>query len=166
MSAPPAEFVVQYTPELIDQASITFRDYQFKRYGPTLIVACIVNAAVLAIGVWSGMKTDALLAFIALVVVIGPTWLLYKYFVAPRLYAASLKQVLPSSARMSIDTESVALVGRENATIPWALVRVVVETDDLFLLIVSPFAFTLIPRTGLPSDVYNILHAKSHSSAA
>ena len=116
MPTQPVAFDAEYSPELIELAARTFRDYLLKRYGPWLIAACIVNAVGLALSLWLGAKTDAILAGVVFIVVLGPVWLLYKYFVGPTQYAARLKRFLPSHGRVSVGSEAVSLVTLPSAS--------------------------------------------------
>jgi hypothetical protein len=166
MPTQPSAFDAEYSPDLIELAAYTFRDYQFKRYGPWLISACIVNAVGLALSLWLGV-TGALLAWVVFIVVIGPVWLLYKYFIAPSQYASKLKRNLPSHVPISVGSEAVSFVVRgQEATIPWSIVKAVVETQALFLLVLSPIASTFVPKSGLPIEAYDMLHSRSRSGAA
>jgi hypothetical protein len=159
-------FDAEYSSELIAEASFTFRDYLFRRYGRWLMAACVVNAIGLALSIWLGSNADSVLTGISVIVVLGPIWLAYKYFVGPSRYAARLKAMLPASGRTSVGSESVALVVRgKEVAIPWTLVKVVLETEGLFLLVLSPLSFVFIPRRGLPTEVYETLHAKSQLGA-
>ncbi len=167
MPAQPVTFDAEYSPELIEQAAHVFRDYLFRRYGAWLVAACVVNAAGLALSLQLGAETGAALAAVVFVVVLGPMWLLYKYFVGPSQYAARLRGVLPTSGRMSVGPESVSLMVRgQEAAIPWSMVKLVVETEALFLLVLSPFACAFVPRAGLPVEAYEALHKRSRPRAA
>jgi hypothetical protein len=164
--APPA-FDAQYPPELFDQAARSFRDYLFRRYGPLLVAACVVNAIGLAVVLWFGVKSVVVLAGLVFIVVLGPAWLLYEYFLAPSRYAARLKHALPLSNRVTITSESLALTVRDReAAIPWTTIKAIVETQALFLLVLSPFAFAFVPRSGLPVEAYDTLHSRAQASAA
>src|SRR4051812_475656 len=112
MLTEPVAFDAEYSPELIEQAARTFRDYLFKRYGPWLVAACIVNAIGLALSLLLGAKPNAVLAGVAFIVLLSPVWLLYQYFIRPSQYAARLKRVLPMHGRISISAEAVSLVVR------------------------------------------------------
>ena len=158
----PIVFEAEYSPQVIEQASRAFRDYLFKHYGSWLAGACVVNACGLAVLLTLGGPYGFMLAPILLIVFIGPVWLLYKYFATPARYAAKLKRLLPPSARASVNSESVTLMTRDReATIPWRVVKAVVETPSVFLFVLSPFAFTFVPRSGLPEEAYAMLRSKS-----
>lgn len=160
-------FDAEYSPELIDEAGRAFRDYLFRRYGPWLVAACLINAMGLALSLWLGLETGPVLWGVVFIVVIGPVWLAYEYLFEPHRYAARLKRVLPSRGRLSVDSEAVSLVVRgQESKLPWSLVKVVVETQAFFLLVVSPFAFTFVPKSGLPVEAYDTLRAKSQIGAA
>lgn len=162
-----AAFEAEYSGELIEQAGRAFRDYLFRRYGPWLIAACLINAIGLALSVWLGAPPGPILWGVVFVVVVGPVWLLYEYFVEPHRYAARLKRVLPSRGRVSINSEAVSfLVRGQESKLPWSSVKVVVETQAFFLLIVSPFAFTFVPKSGLPVETYDTFRARSQARAA
>ena len=109
MYEPPIVFTAEYTDELVQHAVRSFRDYLFKRYGPLLIAACIVNALGLWLAVHFGADAGVALLGVAFVVVLGPTWLLYKYFSIPSQYAAKLRRVLPPRSRVSLAAASVSL---------------------------------------------------------
>ena len=102
-----------------------------------------------------------------LIVVLGPTWLVYEYFVEPRRYAAALKRILPPHGRVSVSSDSVTLVVRGQETkLPWSLVKAVVDAQAFFLLVLSPFAFTFVPKPGLPKEAHDALLARSQRGAA
>ncbi len=165
-------FEAAYPTELIEQAARAFRDYRFRRYGPWLIAACLVNGlgfALLAwVGTWPGVHLDLLpMVGVGVIAAIGPIWLLYEYFVAPQRHAARLRAILPPYVRISLgpDALRVSAKGKE-AAIPWPRIRAVVETNALFLLVLSPGAFGFIPRAAMPMEAYEALHAKSGKGAA
>ena len=162
-----ATFDAQYTPALIDKATQVFRDYRFKRYGALLIAACAVNALVFGLVVWLRAEGGLALLWFVLIIAAGPAWLLFEYVIAPRRFAARLKRALPSSARVSFGRQSVSFVfDGQTVTVPWTDVKAVVETEALFLLVVSPFTFLLLPRAGIPSVGYRALHARSWPAGA
>jgi hypothetical protein len=172
MSTPQIAFNARYSPELIEEATRTFRDYRFRRYGSTYFAACLINAVGLALALWFGAKGGAFesvvfiasTALIVFVVVSGPVWLLYQYFLEPSRQAAVLRQLLPPQLPMSIGPTTlwITTAGREIA-IP---VKVVVETNALFLVVLSPFAFALVPRSDLPREAFELLHGKAQPGAA
>lgn len=167
MYEPPIVFTADYSDDLVVQAARAFRDYQFKRYGPLLVAACAVNALGLWLALNFGAEAGVALAVVVFVVVLGPTWLLYKYFVAPSQYVARLRRVLPSQSRVSLAAASVSLRAQgQQVEVSWSAVKAVVETSALFLLVVSPFAFTVLPRLGMPVEAYEFLHARSRYRAA
>jgi hypothetical protein len=163
----PIAFTAEYTDELVQHAARSFRDYLFKRYGPLLIAACIVNALGLWLAHHFGAEVGVALLGVAFVVVLGPTWLLYEYLSIPSRYAVKLRRVLPPRSRVSLSVASVSLERQgQEAVLPWSLVKAVVETSAMFLLVVSPFAFTFVPRLGMPAAAYETLHARSRYRAA
>lgn len=163
----PIVFTAQFADELMVQAAYAFRDYQFKRYGPLFITACIVNALGLWVVLRYGAEADVRLVAIVLLVILGPTWLVYKYFVAPSHLAAKLRRRFPSEMRVSMAFASVSFdVQGEQVEIPWSAVKAVVETSNLFLLVVSPFAFMFLPRISMPVEAQESLHARSRYRAA
>jgi hypothetical protein len=167
MHEPPIAFTAEYTDELVAHAASAFRDYLFKRYGLLLISACVINAIGLWMAVQLGAEASLALFLMACVVVLPATWFLYKYFSIPSQYAAKLRPLLPPRSRVSLALASVSLEinGRE-AEIPWSAVKAVVETSASFLLVLSPFAFTFVPRLGMPAAGYEALHARSRYRAA
>lgn len=162
-----ATFDAQYTPALIEDATRVFRDYRFKRYGALLIAACVVNALAFGFVAWQRAASGLTLFWLVFIVAAGPTWLLYEYFLAPSRFAARLKRALPSSTRVSFGRQSVSfLFGAQAVSVPWSDIKAVVETGTLFLLVVSPFTFVLLPRAGIPPAGYRALHARSQPTAA
>src|SRR5260370_41694126 len=98
MPTPAVTFDVVYSPEIATQAAETFRNYRWKRYGPLMVVACIVNAIGLAAALWLGAQPGAASTlFLIFTVVFVPLWLLYEHFVWPSRYVSSLVGVLPPS---------------------------------------------------------------------
>ena len=159
-------FATEYSDRLVAQAALTFRDYLFKRYGLLLIAACAINA----LGAWLAFSvgvTGIALVGLLFLAVLGPTWLLYQYFIRPSQYRAKLRRALPPHSRVALAAASVSLeVQGQEAVIPWSVVKAVVEAEALFLLVVSPFAFTFVPKPGLPEAAYEALHARAGRRAA
>ncbi len=167
MDESPIVFTAEYTDDLVQHAARSFRDYLFRRYGPLLIAACVINALGLGLALHLGAEASLALSGVVIVVVLGPTWLLYKYFSIPSQYAVKLRSALPTRGRVSLSAASVSLeVQGQEAVVPWSLVRAVVETSAVFLLVVSPFAVTFVPRVGLPAAAYETLRARSRYRAA
>jgi uncharacterized iron-regulated membrane protein len=163
----PIVFTADYPDELVQRAARAFRDYQFKRYGLLLIAAFIVNAVGLILALRYGAAAGVALAFLSFVVVLGPTWFLYRYFTSPSKYTASLRRVFPPSVRVSLKAASVTFeVQGQEREVPWSLVKAVVESSNFFLLVFSPFAFTLLPRQGMPAEAEESLHARARQRAA
>jgi hypothetical protein len=108
-----------------------------------------------------------LLAPVILIVICGPIWLLYQYFLGPSRQAARLKEVLPPQRQFSIDPQTLWVItqGREIA-LPFSRMKAVVETDALFMLVLSPFSFSFVPSSGLPAAAYSLLHERAQSNAA
>ena len=167
MSTDLVAFDAQYSPAVIEQAALMFRDYRFRRYGRLLIGACIVNAVGFGFLLWLGAKPGPAFLFILFIVAGGPVWLAYEHFVFPGRLAGRLKRLLGQPMRVSIAKEFICFVlhGREVA-IPWSAVQVVLEAQTVFLLMRSPFIFLFVPKAGLPVEAYGILHARSRSRAA
>jgi hypothetical protein len=167
MSAATASFDATYSFDSFRQAGRAFRDYQFKRYGPLMIAACVINALGFAIALWLGAKFDLAMYFITFVVVISPVWLLYEYVLGPRMYELKLKMVLAASGRVTVGPEAVSLPGQRGEIIfPWSMIKVVVERPDFFLLVLSPFSSYFVPRAGMPAMAYEVLHPKVNFNAA
>ena len=160
-------FAVEYSDDLVRQAAYAFRDYLFKRYGPLLVGACIVNAFGLWLALRFGAEAGFALAGVGFVVVLGPTWLLYQYFLSPKRYAVKLRRVLPPRSRVSLSAASLSLeMPGQAAVIPWSMVKAVVETGSLYLIVVSPFAFTFVPRLGMSVEAGESLRARSQYRVA
>jgi len=158
----PITFNARYSPELIDQATRAFRDYRFSRYGAIFVLACAANAVGLAAALWFSAKGNshlpiALLAPIVLLVVGGPLWLLYQYFIAPSRQAARLKASLPPQLRVSVGPTTLwfTFENREFA-VPWTRSKVF-RTSTLVLFALSPFAFLFVPVSDLPSEADKLL---------
>jgi hypothetical protein len=163
----PVHFDAHYTGELIWEATHAFQRYRFGRYGKWLAAACVVNTIGFAFAFGLGGNSNAVLAAIAFFVVLAPVWLLYEHFIWPSRHAAKLGKLLPEHVRMTISSEALSAVLREqDAVIPWSIVTAVLETKAFFLLVISPFAFVLVPRSHLPREAYEVLQAKSGAGAA
>lgn len=164
MHAQSVPFDARYSPELIDQATRAFRDYRFRQYGLILISACIVNALGLALAFWFSRKMEIIFFPLVFIVAVGPIWLLYQYFLEPVRQAARLKRVLPPRVRMSVGLDALSVMADErDGGIPWTLVKALLETDALFLLVLSPFSFTFIPKADLPVGAHEALSEKARS---
>jgi amino acid transporter len=98
MSTAQISFDAAFSAGTMRHAARLFRDYQFKRYGLLLVVACLVNALGLFLAVSFGLPLGGTFWLVAFVVVIGPIWLAYKYFLGPRLHIAYLQRVRPDAA--------------------------------------------------------------------
>jgi len=161
-------FDVVYSPEIAKQAAESFRNYRWKRYGPLMVVASIVNTIGLAVALWLGAQPGAASTlFATFIAVFGPLSLLYEHFVWPSRYASRLVRVLPPSGRVSVEPDSISFAWRgRDAEIPWSRIKTVLETQSAFVLVFSPFTFVFIPRAGLPTDAYGALHARSRSKVA
>ena len=167
MSRAPIAFEAVYSSENRRLAGRAFRDYQFKRYGLLMIAACVINAIGLAFVLWSGAKLGATVYFLVFVVAMGPLWLLYEYFLGPRMYEAKLGLVLAPAGQVIVGSEAVTLPGRRGDIVfPWSIVKVVVEKSDFFLLVLSPFSSYFVPRPGMPALAYDALHSKVNFGAA
>jgi hypothetical protein len=95
MSASTIEFDSAFTSDLIDAASVSFvRGYLFRRYGRWLIAACLINAVGFGLVLWLGGNDGLVLAFITMIVVVGPAYLALFYFSYPRRFAERMKQRL------------------------------------------------------------------------
>jgi hypothetical protein len=165
-------FDAQYTPELIAEATRSFRDYRFRRWGLMYVVACLVNAVGLALVLYFGAKGNAfgsvlyiaMTGAIACVVVIGPVWLAYQYLLEPARRAAWLERGLPPRLRMSMGPTTLWInTGARETAIP---LNVVIEAKSLFLVVLSPFAFLIVPQSNLPLEALETLRGKARSSAA
>ena len=164
MSTQIATFNTEYSGEIIKMAAYAFRDYQFERYGRLLIGACLVNAIGLSSAIWFGAPFDFPLYTVIFVVAFVPIWLLYKFFVAPRTRAAMFRLILAETGHVTIESESIALpTHRGEMVIPWNRVRIVVEKDTFFLLILSPVFFYFVPKVGMPQDAYENLRLRPQS---
>jgi hypothetical protein len=168
MSIEQVVFNAEFSPELIDQAALSFREYRYARYGRLLIAASMINAAAFGLLLWLAPRPDpAFFSFFLFVVVFCPAWLFYRHFDGPRRRATMLKRVLPRSARVSVTAESVsyALQSRE-VTIPLSHTKAVIETQPLFLIVLTPFAFFFLPKSNIPAEAYEILHNRAQSSSS
>jgi hypothetical protein len=162
-----AIFETMYTPESIREAAYTFRDYQFRHYGPLLIVACIVNAVGLTIALWFGMPRDAIFWFFVFVVVVSPMWLVYMYLGRPYLDAARLRMTLAPSGKVTVGPEGVVLpLHRGQLKLSWTRIKAVQEKDNLFLLVVSPLFSYFVPTSGMPDSACELLRSRARLRAS
>jgi hypothetical protein len=162
MSAPPLEFDSVFTTDLIDEASISFvRGYLFHRYGRLLIAACLINAVGFAFALWLGATDALLMAFVAFIVVMGPVYFASFYFFYPRRFAERLKKYLMPSAHFSLDASALSISTKKGSgTVPWSAVKAVLKYPAYFILVLSPIAFSVIPKAGLPIDARRFLGEK------
>lgn len=150
----------------MQQAAIHFRDYQAKVYGPLLVASCLVNAGALVLFIWAGVRGVQLWAW-AFLVFIGPTFLIYKYFVGPLVTVEKLKMVLASSGRVIVGAESLVLpTQKAQLDLAWKSIKAVVEKPELFLIVLFPNTAYFIPKRGMPDAILQILRAKNQSDSA
>jgi hypothetical protein len=98
------------------------------------------------------------------VVMLGPGFVLHRYFLGPSRYAVNLRRALPPRVLVAVGAASVSFEVHGRATaIPWSAFKAVVEAPALFLLVASPFAFTFVPKLDMPAAGLEALHARSTS---
>lgn len=171
MSATPIDFDSLFTAELIDDAATSFvRHYLLARYGLLFVLACIINAAGFALSLWlrgsgaSGAAWMLTQLFDGAVVILGPIYLAYVYFGYPRKFAARLKQRLLPTTHFSLSPEAFGVRTRQGSIIvPWARVKSILEFPSYFLLVLTPFAFTVIPKIGLPPEAFTDLEERGRT---
>jgi hypothetical protein len=76
----------------------------------------------LGLALWLGATvTDVL--FVVFVVVIGPVWLAYKYFLGPKLMAAKLRYVLAPVGRVTVSSSALILPTCQGSSfeLPWSM---------------------------------------------
>ena len=167
MRASPISFDAQFSPGLTQAASIAFRSYLFRRYGFLFGLACFVNAIGFYFAVRLGAEPGPALVVVAFVVALGPTWLLYKYLVGPRLQSLMLRKVLAERGSVSVDDDFVSLPGLSGKSIPLSWFKMqVVDHPSLFLLVRSPFFCYYVPKAGMPLLVQQAFQAKLSSRGA
>jgi hypothetical protein len=163
----PVSFNVAYSREVVRQAAHAFRAYQVKRYGLLMVSACIINAVGLALAVRFGAEPGLVLNGVIFVVILGPSWLLYQYFLSPRLYEIKHQLILEPSGLVVVDPEAVHLPARRGIfVLRWSALSAVLETPAFFLLVLSPFSAYFVPRLGMPGPAYDVFHFKTVSRAA
>ena len=162
MSASAIEFDAAFTPNLIDAASVSFvRGYLFRRYGRWLIAACLINAVGFGLVLWLGGNDILVLAFIAMIVVIGPAYLALFYFSYPRRFAERMKQRVMPRTHYSFSESVFGFTNNTGTgTVAWSDVKAVLDHSAYFLLVFSPIAFAVIPKVGMPVDALRLLEAK------
>jgi len=163
----PVSFDVAYPREVIRQAAHAFRAYQVKRYGLLMVSACIINAVGLVLAVHFGAEPGLALNVVVFVVILGPSWLLYQYFLGPRLYEIKHQLILEPSGVVVVNQEAVHLPARRGSfVLRWSALSAVLESPAFFLLVLSPFSAYFVPRHGMPSAAYDAFHSKAVSRAA
>lgn len=157
----PSEIHVHCSPTEIRHAAYLFRDYQFKRYGPVLSIACIINLAAFLFALQAGDVDATLLTIAGVIAITGPVWLVYKYFLYPHLMVASLKSVFDSEVLVSLEADAFSFSrdGRES-TIRWSDVKSILETDLIFMFVLSPVLFTFLPKSALSHELSSFLREK------
>ena len=161
-------FQATYSNELFAAAANALRNYQFRRYGRLLILCCVINALGFAAALWSGAPFSTGMKFIAFVVATGPLWLAYKYFLGPGIIAARLRSVMPAIGPVTVGPSSIVLPLRDGKQLdlPWSMVKVVQETESLFLLVVTPLWAYFVPKVAMPKELLDSLHTRAVASAA
>jgi hypothetical protein len=159
MSTALVEFDVPFTAELIDDAATSFvRQYLFKRYGRWLMLACVINAIGFALAVWLGGNEPLVIAWLGVVALVGPAYLIFAYFFYPARFATRLKPRFLPTAHFSLSSEVFGIRTQAGiASLPWSRVKSVLHFPSYFILVLSPFAFCVLPKVGLPSEACEIL---------
>lgn len=168
MSAEPVAFEAQYTSELIERAALAFvRQYLFRRYGRWLLLACIINAAGLALALGLGFREPAAVIGLIAIIVLGPLYLALVYLTYPAKFSGRLKQVLLPSAHFSMSVEKLQV--RTNAgtvEVPWPGPGSLLERESFSLLALSPLAFVIFPTASLPPSGRAILQRQGSARVA
>jgi hypothetical protein len=156
------------TPDQLEEAGTHFvHSYLYRRYGRWALAACFVNIAGLALVIWLGGVSVLELSVLGFVAVVGPVFLLQVYLAYPRRFASSLKQRLIPPAEFFFTTATLGVRTQAGAAeIPWSRVHSVLELSSFYLVVLSPFAITVISKLSLPEEARQIIHAYSKPNAA
>jgi hypothetical protein len=125
-----------------------------------LLGATVINFTGVAIGLWLGASpvfTSALGAF----VVLTALYFVSVYILRPGRLAASMKRNLDPAVRLRVDSEGVlAIVGKGQMLVEWSRVKSVLELESCFLLVLSPFSYLVVPKSGLPQEPAVVLRGR------
>ena len=89
------------------------------------------------------------------------------HFGPPRTFALKLRLLLAPTGRVTVGPNGVVLpIRARELLLPWSTVKTVLERPTLFLLVLSPLSAYFVPRLGMPTTVYEVLHSKAHVVAA
>lgn len=150
---------IAYTDTLIEQATQSFfRDFFSTTYGRVLMLACVVNVAGFVLIVAMGVRDRFMLFVIGMIAALGPLYLSIVYFYFPQKFSDVLKQRLQPAAKISLSSAGFGIAANGRAvTLPWSDVKRIREFPDYFILLTSRFAFTIIPKQGLPAASQQLL---------
>lgn len=157
-------FETRCPPELIESGSIAFRDYQFRRYGRRVLLCSAAGVLGLALLVRAGVSTSLIL-FPATLVFLGPVWVLYKFYIGPRTLAARLRRLLAPAGHMEVSPGSITLPvhGGQSLALGWSEVDVVLETHDVFVIVLSPVSAYCVAKPGMPTAIAEVFRRRTHS---
>jgi hypothetical protein len=81
-----------------------------------------------------------------------------NYFRCPIRMSERMQRVLIPTVRFSIDAEwLVVTTPKAQAKLEWARVKSVLDRKPYFLLVLSPFAFIVVPKASLPAEIAALL---------
>lgn len=143
---------------LVDHASRVFvRRYLVGRYGPLLAGSMVICAIGVALANWLG--SDPVLTFaMSMTVMLPAVYFFWFYVRMPGRLAGRMSRTLDPAVRLRIDSQGVlATSGERQFLVEWSRVKSVLEQEPYFLLVLSPFAYLVVPKFGLPPKPADVL---------
>ena len=153
-----ATFNAAFTPALLDDAARVFvRRYLVGPYGALLVAATAIDIAGLSLALWLG-ATSVSVAPLGALVLLGAFYFIFTYFRLPLRISERMQRILVPTTGFSIDAERVVVTTAEKrALFEWSRIKSVLEFEPYFLLVLSPFAFLVVPKSSLPAEPATLL---------
>ena len=157
----PVEFEAQFTPELLDEGARAFvRQFLARRYGVWLGVACLINLAGFTLALSLG-ASGPMLWFVGVVAIAGPAYLAWAYaFYSKRISERMQPHWLPLAHFTIGESELGVRTTSGTVSIPWVRVRAWLESASCIVLVLSPFAFVILPKSALSAQAHKTVSAK------
>ncbi|OGA22386.1 MAG: hypothetical protein A3I02_06605 [Betaproteobacteria bacterium RIFCSPLOWO2_02_FULL_67_26] len=159
----PVHMEACYDQGLLEEAAKCYMRRFFEGRGRWLLAACVVNVLGFGAALALGAKFDLIMVWVAFVVVVGPLYCAYLYFLFPRRYASRVARFLAPTAHISFTESAFEFSAKDRVvTVPWSQIKAVWECPVGFLLVFSQFvpSFTVVPKNGLPTSTHEFLDAK------
>jgi len=153
-----ATFDAAFTPALLDDAARDFvRRYLVGRYGALLVAALAIDIAGVSVAYWLSPDNGSV-APLTVLFVLCALYFIWFYFRMPVLMSKRMQRALVPTTGFSIGAERVVVAtAKKRVLVEWSRVKSVLEFELYYLLILSPFAFLVVPKASLPAEAAALL---------